>query len=361
MKPSACNRQPTRRLKLIAFSCILIAITFLYNAQFLIDSIIQSATYVESSRDDVDYNNQRWNELPPHARQAAHALKWNETTWDASRDSPLHTVPWNYLTKEEKIATIQLGMDEDWTSNDQELDDLRWSELSPEAREAAKKLGYTMKLWNRDEMPLAGKKGWDELTAEERAAAKDLNYEEEKWNEFVGDTVSSEDVLADFETEPKNNGLLIKKSTEGPPVLNLPSIQSLCKLVDMQVVCHNATRNESVAAYPMFAEYYTDINGVHVPKQTSPLLRPIATNWFHPNITRSCGNETNPPCANLGDELGPMLLLKLSGQEYIENRYDGMDVVIIGSVLNFLVKKYNMTVARVGNHFNTTVWGAGTK
>jgi hypothetical protein len=67
------------------------------------------------------------------------------------------------------------------------------------------------------------------------------------------------------------------------------------------------------------------------------------------------------PCANLGDELGPMLLLKLSGAEYIESRYDGMDVVIIGSVLNFLTKKYYKSVVKVGNYYNVTVWGTGTK
>ena len=374
MKQSTCHRpQPTRRLKLIATSCILIGITFLYNAQVFLDSILQSAKKGSSfynnyeNDDDIDYNNQLWDELSPSARQAANTLKWTKITWDASRDSPLHSIQWDKLSKVQKMATIQLGMEADWRSNDRQLDHLHWSELPPKARFAAMKLGYTKKLWNRDEVPLVAKKVWEELTLEERAAAKDLNYDEDTWNEFVGDTMdgasSSGDVTMDSKMEPKKNTLRMKQSTttEGPPVLNLPPTQSLCKLVGMQVVCQDVPRNQSVTAYPMFADYYTDGNGVQIHKQSTLSARPIATNWFHPNVTKTCGNETYPPCANLGDELGPMLLLKLSGQEYIENRYDGMDVVIIGSVLNFLVKKYDSTVERVGNYFNLTVWGAGTK
>ena len=55
-----------------------------------------------------------------------------------------------------------------------------------------------------------------------------------------------------------------------------------------------------------------------------------------------------------------MLLLKLSGKSVIENRYDAMDVVVIGSVLNYIVANYGDTVKRVGHH-NVTVWGTGTK
>ena len=73
------------------------------------------------------------------------------------------------------------------------------------------------------------------------------------------------------------------------------------------------------------------------------------------------GTDKDTACANLGNELGPILLLKLSRSNFIENRYDGMDVVIIGSVLNYMVTNYKATVKRVGSFHNVTVWGTGTK
>jgi hypothetical protein len=38
-----------------------------------------------------------------------------------------------------------------------------------------------------------------------------------------------------------------------------------------------------------------------------------------------------------------------------------MDVVLIGSVLNYLVSNYNHSSKQVGSRYNTTVWGTGTK
>lgn len=147
------------------------------------------------------------------------------------------------------------------------------------------------------------------------------------------------------------------------PVFKLGNTQTLCHLVEFQVVCKTTPRIKSIPVYPMFAEYYVDGNGGKVLRPTSPLpLRPIATNWFRPtDPTKYCGGKTKAPCANLGDELGPMLLLKLSGQNEIENRYDGMDVIVIGSVLNYMVSNYPATVKRVGSYHNMTVWGTGTK
>lgn len=161
--------------------------------------------------------------------------------------------------------------------------------------------------------------------------------------------------------EKEKHNLGTKNPTKDASILNLPLMQTLCELSGFQVVCHNEARDKPVTADPMFAEYYTGRDGTHILKPATPQLRPIATNWFQPNVARFCGNDSSFPCANLGDELGPMLLLKLSGQKYVENRYDGMDVVIIGSVLNFIVTEYNRTVQKVGNYFNMTVWGAGTK
>jgi hypothetical protein len=169
-----------------------------------------------------------------------------------------------------------------------------------------------------------GNTHWTELTSEQQDAANVLGYNEETWDEFVYESTPSAAI------KPKQTS--IAKPQNGTPIFKLASNQTLCKLVDFEVVCSTSTRYQNVAAYPLFAEYYTDGDGTK-----------------------------DPPCANVGDELGPMLLLALSGQEYIEHRYDGMDVVIIGSVLNFLVKNYPETVNRVQTFFNTTVWGTGTK
>jgi hypothetical protein len=198
-----------------------------------------------------------------------------------------------------------------------------------------------------------GNTHWTELTSEQQDATNVLGYNEETWDEFVYESTPSAAI------NPKQTS--IAKPQNGTPIFKLASNQTLCKLVDFEVVCSTSTRYQNVAAYPLFAEYYTDGDGTKVPKQSNLTSRPIATSWFKPDATKFCGDQTDPPCANVGDELGPMLLLALSGQEYIEHRYDGMDVVIIGSVLNFLVKNYPETVNRVQTFFNTTVWGTGTK
>lgn len=209
---------------------------------------------------------------------------------------------------------------------------------------------YSQGSWDNDKPTALTSKRWIDLTPEQRTAAKVLGYNQQKWNAFGKEKLQQKPVMP-----------MITRPTNGPPLFNLPQNQTLCKLNNFEVVCANTTRNTSIESYPLFAQYYTDGDGTHVPKRTTPQHRPIATSWFQPNVTKFCGNLTDKPCANLGDELGPMLLLKLSGAEYIESRYDGMDVVIIGSVLNFMVKKYNDTVRRVGNYYNVTVWGTGTK
>jgi hypothetical protein len=249
---------------------------------------------------------QLWDDLPSDAQLAARTLQWTRDSWDASKDSPLYHLPWNTLSKEQKNAAVVLGVDEDWSRGTvEELD--QTAQFTPkEQSDRYSNPPPKPKLQNRT-IPLI--------------------------------------------MRPKN----------GPPIFHLPTTQTLCKLNKFEVVCSNVTRTSSIEAYPLFAEYYTDGDGTHVPKQNTPQQRPIATDWFRPNATKFCGGGMYQPCANLGDELGPMLLLKLSGQEYIENRYDGMDVVIIGSVLNFIVKKYDLTVGRLGSHYNITVWGTGTK
>ena len=244
-------------------------------------------------------------------------------------------------------------------------------------------LRYDQDAWDNDKPTILATKRWIDLTPEQKTAAKVIGYNQQKWNELAREFRQPTSIEKFNATTPVLKGQhknlppaaafaqsrpmqkpsmpLIVRPKDGPPLLRLSPNQTLCKLHNYEVVCTNMTRNTSVTAYPLFAEYYTDGDGTHVPRQTNPIQRPISTSWFRPNVTKFCGNLTDEPCANLGDELGPMLLLKLSVAEYIANRYDGMDVVIIGSVLNFMVKKYNDTVRRAGNYFNVTVWGTGTK
>lgn len=153
---------------------------------------------------------------------------------------------------------------------------------------------------------------------------------------------------------------ILAKSRNERHILNLPGNQTLCKLDGFQLVCSIFPRKENVTAYPLFADYSVDDNGEKVYKQSSPPSRPIAIDWFRPNVTEFCGGKTDAPCVNLGDELGPLLLLKLSGNNFLEKR-KSMDVVVIGSVLNFLVKKHGEREKEVGSNYNITVWGAGTK
>ena len=53
-------------------------------------------------------------------------------------------------------------------------EDYDWEELPAAAQAAAKTLGYTEKLWDKDGKPACEDKDWEELTAAEQAAAKTL-------------------------------------------------------------------------------------------------------------------------------------------------------------------------------------------
>lgn len=152
-----------------------------------------------------------------------------------------------------------------------------------------------------------------------------------------------------------------KTSSKTLPMFRLGKNETLCYLTGFQVTCKTISTERNVSALPLFADYFVDSEGEKRYRQLSQTSRPIATEWFRPQKDRYCGQNSKAPCANLGDELGPLLLLKLSGKKYIEKRYDGMDVLVIGSILNFVVSNYNATVRRIGSHHNVTVWGSGTK
>jgi Sec-independent protein translocase protein TatA len=50
------------------------------------------------------------------------------------------------------------------------------------AKEAAKTLGYTKKMWNEDKEPESSELDWDELTKKQQKAAKKLGYKQKHWD-----------------------------------------------------------------------------------------------------------------------------------------------------------------------------------
>ncbi|KAL9183001.1 hypothetical protein ACHAXT_004788 [Thalassiosira profunda] len=167
----------------------------------------------------------------------------------------------------------------------------------------------------------------------------------------------------------QTNVELIDVSTKpsfAPPMFNLSGTkQVVCKPYQYQLLCTRSPRedeNEITSALPIFAEYFVDNVGQMWNKQASKPSRLIATDWFQPKPSY-CGQNPmhlNMRCANLGDEIGALLLSKLSGGTSIEKRYDGADIIVIGSVLNYMVSNYNASAKRIGSRYNTTIWGAGT-
>eukprot|EP00956_Cyclotella_meneghiniana_P031590 scaffold83358_cov94-Cyclotella_meneghiniana.AAC.3 len=212
------------------------------------------------------------------------------------------------------------------------------------------------------------KNQWVQLTPEEKMAAQVLRYDESKWDNHFH-ILSNLAITATPHTEklpPARDEGVVQPVVKADLMPSLGRISSpmYCNLQELKVVC-TTSRNESEPIYhPMFAEYFLDGSGKKVLRQPRPPSlpkRPIATHWFKPDPKRYCGDVNSSSCANLGDELGPMLLLKLSGNRVIERRYEGMDVVVIGSVLNHMVTNYENSVHKLGYYYNVTVWGTGTK
>lgn len=58
-----------------------------------------------------------------------------------------------------------------------------WDELPLNAKDAAKALGYTKKIWDKDDEPEVVKDyDWDELTKEQKKAAKVLGWNQKTWD-----------------------------------------------------------------------------------------------------------------------------------------------------------------------------------
>ena len=67
------------------------------------------------------------------------------------------------------------------------MEDDDWDELPADVQEAATKLGYNKKLWDKDKTPEICDKYWKDLTAEQQAAAEILGYSVDNWDDSDSD------------------------------------------------------------------------------------------------------------------------------------------------------------------------------
>ena len=65
-------------------------------------------------------------------------------------------------------------------------DDEDWADLPEDAKEAAKVLGYTKRMWNEDDEPECCDEDWEDLTKEQQDAAKVLGYDQASWDSEGG-------------------------------------------------------------------------------------------------------------------------------------------------------------------------------
>ncbi|KAL7524400.1 hypothetical protein ACHAWF_002015 [Thalassiosira exigua] len=122
--------------------------------------------------------------------------------------------------------------------------------------------------------------------------------------------------------------------------------QQLCKIHGYGLLCdkYPSSAVHAIPAFPIFADYFVDEHGKQWERsneEINPMTRPISTDWFKPQSSLCVTNPVFPnvPCANLGDELGGLLLSWLYVGVPIEKR----------------------SITSLDSRYNTTVWGAGTK
>ena len=132
--------------------------------------------------------------------------------------------------------------------------------------------------------------------------------------------------------------------------------QEMCNLGKNGLVCETAVR-------PMDERFV--IMKKSWQKIDNNTSRPIITGWYQPDPSL-CGHDTSLThirCANVGDEIGGFLVSYLSGGHPVEHVgiREMMDVVVVGSVLNYVMSSSNVNTHKMGGRYNVSVWGAGTK
>ena len=182
---------------------------------------------VWDSNDNVSAKQKRWNELSATQREAAETLGYDRLKWDDndnaspqeatskenlfSMDSidslvtpagPSSSFPSVSTLQNEFASMFGLGCsnesqdeavpeEEEKAPDPSEYEDCSWRKLPPHVQTAAKVLGYTKELWDKDGTPESDEKDWDELNPEEQKAAKILGYNRQTWDDDSSSSDSS--------------------------------------------------------------------------------------------------------------------------------------------------------------------------
>lgn len=158
----------------------------------------------------ISWDDNDWEELPPHVQSAALVLGYTKQLWDSDTEPSATSKDWKQLAQGEKEAARILGYNrKTWddesssssSSNKNEnesetgkmYDDTDWEDLPKEVQEAAKVLGYDQDLWDNDGSPKSEDKWWRRLSPEEQDAARTLGYTEQTWDDDSSSDSSSSD------------------------------------------------------------------------------------------------------------------------------------------------------------------------
>jgi hypothetical protein len=123
-----------------------------------------------------------WSELSPSLQQAATALGFDSTMWDADGHSAeAWWKHWKDLTEEERCGAEALGWDKDaW---DHKYEHCTFKDIPEAVKRAAQSVGFTETMWDDDTWPETTKhKSWSELTEEEQRAFTVFGYTEPTWD-----------------------------------------------------------------------------------------------------------------------------------------------------------------------------------
>jgi signal recognition particle subunit SEC65 len=136
---------------------------------------------------DPDTCDKLWGELSSDEREAATRLGYTKIKWNGESKSHATTS----MVKKEAASVLEgtsggesdgananVDSDENHATNS---DDYTWRKLPAAIQEAATTIGYTPRLWNKNQEPSTCNKNWRDLTSDERKAAKILGYNELKW------------------------------------------------------------------------------------------------------------------------------------------------------------------------------------
>jgi hypothetical protein len=156
---------------------------------------LSQAVIARNAIEGFSWEDNEWEELPPHVQAAALRLGYSKEMWNNGDEPPSNDRDWDELNPEEKEAARIIGFNKHTWDNERDTsdgesnsdgkgryDDLSWNNLPPHAQEAAKKLGYNKRIWDADEEPASGDREWDALSSVEKEAALTLGYDKEKWD-----------------------------------------------------------------------------------------------------------------------------------------------------------------------------------